>query len=111
VATQIAVPQSGQLPQVKGPEFNDRDRINDILSYEKYLTSGYNTGLNEMQNPQLRQKVGAILQDAHQTQFQLFDLMFQKGWYKMKAAETQEINQAQQQFTEYKSQFPAFTVH
>jgi spore coat protein CotF len=111
MATQIAVPQSGQLPQVKGPEFNDRDRINDILSYEKYLTSGYSTGLNEMQNPQLRQKIGAILQDAHLAQFQLFDLMFQKGWYKMKAAETQEITQAHQQFTDYKTQFPAFTYH
>lgn len=108
---QIAMPQTGQLPQVKTPEFNDRDRINDILSYEKYLTSGYNTGLNEMQNPRLRQKIGMMLQDAHQTQFQLFDLMFQKGWYKMKAADTQEISQAQQQFANYKTQLPAFTVH
>lgn len=107
---QIAVPQSGQLPQVKGPEFNDRDRINDILSYEKYLTSGYNTGLNEMQNPRLHQKIGSILQDVHQTQFQLFDLMFQKGWYKMKAAETTEISQAQQQFANYKTQFPTFPM-
>ncbi|MEF3303931.1 spore coat protein [Paenibacillus sp. GYB003] len=110
MAMQIAMPQSGQLPQVKGPEFNDRDRINDIMSYEKYLTAGYNTGLNEMQNPRLRQKIATILQDSHQTQFQLFDLMFQKGWYKMKAADVQEIDQANQQFTGYKSQFPTFAV-
>jgi len=106
---QIAVPQSGQLPQVKGPEFNDRDRINDILAYEKYLTSGYNTGLNEMQNPRLHQKISMILQDTHQTQFNLFNLMFQKGWYKMKAADMQEAAQAHQQFSGYKSQFPVFT--
>lgn len=109
MATQIAVPQSGQLPQVKGPELNDRDRINDILSYEKYLTSGYNVGLNEMQNPSLHQKISTILQDVHQTQFQLFDLMFQKGWYKMNAADNQEISKAHQQFTDYKTQFPTFS--
>lgn len=106
--TQIAMPQTGQLPKVKGPEMNDRDRVNDILSYEKYLTTGYNTGLNEMQNPQLRQVIGSILNDAHQTQFQLFDAMFQKGWYKMKAAEQQEVSQAHTQFNNYKTQFPAF---
>ncbi|MDF2722913.1 MAG: hypothetical protein K0Q59_2588 [Paenibacillus sp.] len=88
---------------------NDRDRLNDILSYEKYLTSGYNTGLNEMQSPRLQQKIGTILQDVHQTQFQLFECMFQHGWYKMNAAQAQEITQSHQQFTDYKTQFPMFS--
>jgi hypothetical protein len=35
MATEIAVKQTGQLPQVKGPEMNDRDRINDVLSSVK----------------------------------------------------------------------------
>ncbi|WP_248926495.1 spore coat protein [Paenibacillus hamazuiensis] len=108
MAAQIAVPQTGQLPKVKGPEINDRDRINDILSFEKYLTNGYNTGLNEMQNPKLRQTVFDILNDIHQLQFKIFDTMFQKGWYKMKAADQQEIGQIQQQFANYKTQFPQF---
>jgi spore coat protein CotF len=106
LATQIAMPQTSELPTVKGPEMNDRDWINDILSYEKYLTNGYNTGLNEAQNPQLHQTVQTILNDVHNSQFQLFDLMFQKGWYKMKAADQQEISQAFTQFNGYKSQFP-----
>ncbi|WP_127587590.1 spore coat protein [Paenibacillus koleovorans] len=106
MATTIAMPQTGQLPQVKGPEMNDRDWLNDILSYEKYLTNGYNTGLNEAQNPQLHAVVKNILNDVHQTQSQLFDLMFQKGWYKMKAADQQEVTQAKTQFQGYKTQFP-----
>ncbi|GAA3407196.1 spore coat protein [Paenibacillus hodogayensis] len=110
MATQIAVPASQQEAQPNGPEFSDRDRINDILSVEKYLTSGYNTGLNEMQNPKLRQTVGTILQDVHQNQFQLFDLMFQKGWYKLNAADQQAIAQAHQQFTGYKTQLPDWNV-
>ncbi|TCZ79463.1 spore coat protein [Paenibacillus albiflavus] len=104
--TEIAMPQTGQLPQVKGPEFNDRDLINDILSYEKYLTSGFNTGLSEMQMPRLHQSIQDILIDVHKSQAALFDLMFQKGWYKMKAAEQTEIQQAHQQFNNYKTQFP-----
>ena len=104
----IAQPQTGQLPKVKGPEMNDRDYVNDILSFEKYLSNGYNTGLNEAQHPQLHQTVQNLLNDVHQAQYELFELMFQKGWYKMKAADAQEIQQAHQQFTNYKSQFPAF---
>ncbi|CAH0121619.1 MULTISPECIES: spore coat protein [unclassified Paenibacillus] len=109
MATQIAMPQSGQLPQVKGPEMNDRDLINDLLAQEKYLCSGYSVGLNEMQNPKLHEAVQGILNDTHTCQFQLFDMMFQKGWYKMKAADQQEIAQAHKQFTDYKTQFPTFT--
>ncbi|WP_409341132.1 spore coat protein [Paenibacillus sp. MBLB4367] len=108
MAVELAMPKSANEPQVKGPEMNDRDFINDILSQAKYLTSGYNTGLNEMQNPQLHQTIQQILNDVHQTQMQLFDLMFQKGWYKMKAADQQEIAQAHTQFANYKTQFPSF---
>jgi spore coat protein CotF len=104
--TELAMPQSGQLPQVKGPEINDRDLINDILSYEKYLTDGFNTGLSEMQMPKLHQAIHDILCDVHKSQSELFDLMFQKGWYKMKVAEQTEIQQAYQQFSNYKTQFP-----
>lgn len=108
MTTQIAMPKPPGEPQVKGPELNDRDRINDLLSFEKYMTQGYNTGLNEMQNPKLHETVQRILNDEHQIQFQVFDHMWQKGWYKIKAAETQEISQAHQQFSGYKTQFPQF---
>jgi spore coat protein CotF len=108
MATEIAVKQTGQLPQVKGPEMNDRDRINDVLSSVKQMTVGYTIGLNEMQNPKLHQDIQNILNDTHLMQKQIFDAMFQKGWYKMKAADQQEITQAHTQFNNYHSQFPQF---
>lgn len=108
MTTQIAMNKPSSESQPQGPEMSDRDRINDVLSFEKYITQGYNTGLNEMQNPSLHQTVQNILIDAHKTQFQIFDQMWQKGWYKLKAAEQQEISQAHQQFTDYKTQFPKF---
>lgn len=108
MTTQIAMPKPAGEPQKKGPEMNDRDRMNDMLTQEKYLTQGYNTGLNEMQNPRLRQTIWNILNETHQMQFQIFDQMWQKGWYKIKAADQQEIGQAYQQFNGYKTQFPPF---
>lgn len=108
MTTQIAMPKSEQEPKQKGPEMNDRDYLNDILSTEKYLSNGFNTGLSEMQNPKLHQDVQNILNSVHQSQAQLFDLMFQKGWYKMEAAEQQQVSQAYTQFNNYKTQFPAF---
>jgi spore coat protein CotF len=108
MSLQIASPQSGQLPQVKGPDMNDRDFINDLLTHEKHLASTYNIGLLEMQNPQLHNTVQGILSDIHNNQFKAFDLMFQKGWYKMKAADKQEVQQIKTQFTNYQTQFPAF---
>lgn len=104
----IAMPKSPQEPQVKGPEMNDRDRVNDLLAMEKYLTSAYNTALNEMQNPKVHQTIQRILNDVHQIQFQVFDQMWQKGWYKIKASNPQEVQQAYQQFSNYKTQIPSF---
>lgn len=105
---EIAMPKPSGEPVVKGPEFNDRDRINDILAMEKYLTAAYNTGLNEMQNPKLHETVQGILSDTHNMQFQVFDQMWQKGWYKIEAADQSKISQTYEQFNNYKSQFPTF---
>lgn len=108
MTVEIAMPKPPGEPQVKGPEFNDRDRVNDILAMEKYLTTAYNTGLNEMQNPRLHETIQGILGDTHNMQHRVFEEMWQKGWYKIEAAEPQKVNQAFDQFNNYKSQFPKF---
>jgi spore coat protein CotF len=94
------------LPQVKGPQMNDRDRINDVLAMEKYLANGYNTAVNEAGNPALFQAQLQILNEVHQAQRDLFNLMHQKGWYKTEAANTNQITQKTQQFANYRTQFP-----
>jgi spore coat protein CotF len=94
------------LPKVKGPEMNDRDRINDILSLEKYLSNGYNTAINEASNDQLFQMQLGLLNEVHQAQRDLFNLMHQKGWYKLEAADMNKVTQKAQQFANYRTQFP-----
>ncbi|NPV26049.1 MAG: spore coat protein [Firmicutes bacterium] len=100
------MPHHGQIPEVKGSEFNDRDRLNDILSFEKYLTVGYNISVNEANNDLLYHDLLQILNDTHQNQRQLYKLMFNKGWYKETVADQQEINQTATQFTNYQTQLP-----
>jgi spore coat protein CotF len=102
----IKNPQTNQLPQVKGPELNERDLVNDILATEKYLTDNFNIFTREASNQQLHNDIFRILQETHRAGRDLFNLMFQKGWYKLTAASEQEIQQSAQQFQNYQSQFP-----
>jgi spore coat protein CotF len=103
---QIANPQTGQLPQVKGPEMNDRDLLNDGLSTCKYITDSLNIAVREASHIQLHADITQILTETHQCARDLYNLMFKNGWYKLEAADQQKIDQAYQQFNGYSSQFP-----
>lgn len=102
----IANPQSGSLPQVKGPEMNDRDFLNDCLSTCKYLTDGLNVAVREASHQQLFTDMLQILTETHQEAREAYDLMFRKGWYTLEAEEQQKLTQAYQQFSGYSTQFP-----
>ncbi|ELK44056.1 hypothetical protein BAG01nite_30210 [Brevibacillus agri] len=103
---QIANPQSGQLPQIKGPQMNDRDFLNDCLATCKYVTDSLNVAVREMSHQQLYSDMLQLLNETHQSARDTFNLMFQKGWYKLEAEEQQKLQQAYQQFSGYSSQFP-----
>ncbi|WP_160726153.1 spore coat protein [Bacillus sp. USDA818B3_A] len=103
---QIANPQTGELPKVKSPEMNDRDYINDALSTCKYITDSLNIAVREASHDQLHQELLQLLNETHQSAREMYNLMFQHGWYKLEAEEQQKIDQAYQQFNNYSSQFP-----
>lgn len=102
----IANPKPPAEPQVKGPQLNDRDRVNDVLATEKYLCHNYTIMAIEASHDRLHQDVLAILNETHQCQRRLFNLMFEKGWYKLEAAPAYEVQNAYQQFSGYRTQFP-----
>lgn len=106
---EVAMPKTNMLPKTKGPQMNDRDFVNDILAFEKYLMSNYSVALHEMQNPGLTQVVKQSFDTVLANQQKCFEAMFQHGWYKMKAADAQEIAQTHQQFTNYQTQIPQFS--
>ncbi len=93
-----------QVP--KTPQMNDRDFANDLLSYEKYMTAGYSTALNEASHQHLYEDLLAIFNETQNCQRELFNVMFQKGWYKFEAESEQKIQQSYQQFSGYSTQFP-----
>ncbi len=103
---EIANPQTGQLPKVKGPEMNDRDFLNDGLSTCKYLTDSLNVAVREASHQQLYDDMLQILTETHHSAREMYQLMFRNGWYKLEAEEQQKVQQAQQQFSGYSSQYP-----
>lgn len=102
----ISNPKPANEPKVKGPQMNDRDFLNDILATEKYLTDSINVAVREASHDALHQDYMTILTETHMAQRQAFNLMFQRGAYKLEAEEQQKLDQAYQQFSNYSSQFP-----
>lgn len=89
----------------KGTELNDRDRLNDMLSTEKYLANGFNTFVTETSNQNLYNDVLHILNETHHAGRNIFNLMFEKGWYSLKQEQPQQIAKEHQKFSGYESQF------
>ena len=103
---QISNPKPAGEPKVKGPEMNDRDRLNDMLATEKYLTDGMNISVREASHDALHRDMMTVLTETHQLARDMFNLMFQKGWYKLEVEDQQKLGQTHQQFSNYSSQFP-----
>ncbi|WP_102344971.1 spore coat protein [Bacillus sp. Marseille-P3661] len=102
---QIKNPKSPEGP--KTPMMNDRDFANDMLTTGKYMTDAYSTALNEASHEQLYQDLALIFKETQDCQRNFFNLMFQKGWYKLEAAPQQKLQQDYQQFQGYATtQFP-----
>lgn len=90
----------------KTPQMNERDFVNDMLTLEKYMTSSYNTALDEASNDRLYQELATIYRETQDCQREFFNLMFKNGWYTLEEAPQQKVNQTHQQFSNYASQFP-----
>lgn len=105
-AQKIGVPVSSELPKVKDPTINVRDRLNDVLLTEKHNLISYQIGINEVVNDDLRNVVISNrnkIQDMH-TRF--FNEMFNLGEYQVDIATNIQISDSVQVFNNYKVQLP-----
>ena len=91
----------------KGPEFNDRDRLNDMLATEKWLTDGFNVFVRETSHKDLYNDILHVLNDTHHAARDVFNLMFEKGWYTLHPEQPSHITKHHQKFSNYESQFPS----
>lgn len=79
--------------------FCEKEMLTDLLSSQKFITSGYNAFANECATPSVKTDFVNILQEEHQIQNDIFCEMQRHGWYPTEAADQNKINQAKQKFT------------
>ena len=81
---------------------NDQDKLEDLLSEEKYLISAYGTFIPEASCPQLRQVLTQNLTECADNQYAIFDQMSQLGWYPTKDAPVADVTAARDTFSQMK---------
>ena len=83
---------------------NDQDRMEDLLTQEKYLIGAYGTFIPEASCPQLRTVLTNNFTECVQNQYSVFDQMSKLGWYPTKEAPAPEIDAARQKFSQLQGQ-------
>ena len=94
-------------PKVEMPQttaMNDLDYLTDILETTKNMVSNYSLALNEVSNNTLYGAYKQIFDETSMLQRDMFDLMFQKGWYCLEQAEATKIKEAQTKAQQKSSQ-------
>ena len=82
----------------KSVTYQDKDRMMDALSSQKFLSGIYNESLNEAYHTPVKNCFSGLLEDVHRTQEELFSLMNERGWYPVEDAEAQKVEQARLKF-------------
>ncbi len=59
---------------------NSRERLEDCLNDEKYLSGLYNTSAHELETPELRQLALEHLQDCHRGAERVSQILKSRGW-------------------------------
>ena len=77
---------------------NDEDLLNDIMLCEKNISNSYSVAINEMSNKYLYKKVMSIFEDTKDMARDIFNLMFEKGWYTVPVEEDKKIEKS---YTKY----------
>ncbi len=76
----------------QGRKMNDRDYLASILELEKNLSNNYSIALNEASNDYLYEDYFSILEDAKDASRELYNLMFEYGWYILEEVEEQKLD-------------------
>lgn len=82
------------------PCFSDREMMNDVLSSQKFITSGYNTTANEAGEPSVKNVMMSILDEEHAIQHDVFCEMQTRGWYQTEAAPQNKVQETKDKFSQ-----------
>ncbi len=99
-----------KVANVKAPikpsedQFNDRDKLNDLLVSYKHLTYLYSIACQEASNTKLYKEFLRLFEQASKMQRDTYDLMFENGWYALEKQTPEKIKQQRQMYSQQKSQ-------
>ena len=85
-------------------EFDDCAKMADALRSQKFIAENYNQCAGECATKAHKDTLMEILGEEHDMQFEIFNEMQKRGWYKPKIADVQEISEACGQFRQKESE-------
>ncbi|MEW9123256.1 MAG: spore coat protein [Thermotaleaceae bacterium] len=84
--------------------FTEKELMNDLLMSEKQVSSAYTVGITESSCSNLRDVLMSCEQNVLQTQEEIFNAMNQRGWYPIKKAASQDVQNAKNKYNQMQSQ-------
>lgn len=78
--------------------YTEKEILGDALAAQKCATSNFNLSSNECVHEDIRQTMLHILNEEHDIQQEVFNMMHEKGFYPTPAADQTKIDQLKQQY-------------
>lgn len=79
---------------IKDECMSEEDILNDILLSEKTISNNYSIAINEMSNKYLYKKIMNIFEDTKDISREIYNLMFEKGWYSLIVEDDKKIEKS-----------------
>ena len=78
--------------------YTEKEILGDALSSQKATTALFNTSANECVHEDVRQTLLNILNEEHEIQQDVFNMMHAEGYYPTPDADTKKVQQLKQQY-------------
>ena len=80
--------------------YTEKEILGDALSSQKATTALFNTSANECVHEDVRQTILNILNEEHEIQQDVFNMMHAEGYYPTPDADTKKVQQLKQQYSQ-----------
>ena len=83
-------------PKTKVPagiNMNDKDYLTCLLTILKEMSKNYSTAMTEASNEHLYKSYHSIFNEVSKLQREVYELMFQNGWYSLEKQDKTKINE------------------
>ena len=78
--------------------YSDKEILGDALAAQKATTGNFNMSANECVHEDVRQTLMHILNEEHDIQQDVFEMMHAQGYYPTPAADMKKVDETKQQY-------------